>query len=160
MPVDFSADVPIFPPFSMMLTMITGRIIWKVTGQRLSFHNVKMPVRIAVLAIGFAMAKFAVLDNAGGSLAEAGSGTLFTPVGGLATTGLYEYTRNPMYVSLIFMALPMLSFVVNSAWPILLSPITWSYLTFVVIAAEEALLTAEFGAEYTAYQAKVPRWLI
>ena len=65
-----------------------------------------------------------------------------------------------MYAGLVFFALPTLSVVVNTAWPILLSPLTWAYLNFVVIAAEEKLLVEEFGAEYSAYCAKVPRWLI
>ena len=31
LPINFSADVPIFPPFAMMLTMMTSRLIWKIT---------------------------------------------------------------------------------------------------------------------------------
>ena len=83
---------------------------------------------------------------AGGELASSGSGALFTPVGGLATSGIYQWTRNPMYASLIFVALPCMSVVTNSAWPLLLSPLTFAYLNFVVIAAEEALLRKSFGA--------------
>ena len=160
LPINFSADIPIFPPFAMMLTMMTSRLIWKITGKRLAWHNLPMSVRVALLAVGLAITKFVVLDNAGGELAKAGSGTMFTPVGGLATEGLYAYTRNPMYTALIFFALPTLSTVVNTAWPLILSPITWSYLTYVVIAAEEELLTKAFPKEYAAYCEKVPRWLI
>ena len=85
---------------------------------------------------------------------------MFVPVNGLAKSGLYATTRNPMYVSLVFMALPMLSVVVDSAWPVLLSPLTWAYLNYVVIAAEEKLLHATFGAEFDEYAQSVPRWLI
>ena len=65
-----------------------------------------------------------------------------------------------MYTALIFLAIPTLSTVINSAWPLVLAPITWSYLNFVVIKAEEALLTEAFGDQYAAYCAKVPRWLV
>ena len=65
-----------------------------------------------------------------------------------------------MYAGLVFFALPTLSFVINSAWPVLLSPLTWAYLNYVVVAAEEKLLTEAFGAEFEAYCSKVPKWLI
>ena len=96
---------------------------------------------------------------AGGELASSGSGTMFTPVGGLATGGIYQVTRNPMYVSLVFVALPTMSVVLDTAWPLILSPLTFSYLNFVVIAAEEALLRKSFGEQYEQYCRSVPRWL-
>ena len=160
LPIDISADIPLFPPFAVMLTMMTSRLIWKITGKRLAWHNFPLSVRVAILASGLAFTKFVVLDNAGGELKKAGSGTMFTPVGGLATEGLYAYSRNPMYFFLVFFALPLLSTVVNTAWPLLLSPIPWSYLNFVVIAAEEELLAKAFPKDYAAYCEKVPRWLI
>ena len=97
---------------------------------------------------------------AGGTLADAGSGALFTPVNGLATDGLFQISRNPMYCGLLFLALPMMCIVVDSLWPVLLSPLTWAYLHYVVIAAEEALLSKAFGSEYAKYCTEVPRWLI
>ena len=162
-PFDPSADVPLFPPAAMMLTMMTSRLIWKLTGKRLSWVPrpfSAMAFRIALLAVGLACTKLVVLDGAGAELSKAGSGTLFVPVEGLATDGLYMYTRNPMYASLVFFALPCLATVTNSAWPILLSPLPWAYLNYVVIAAEEKLLAATFGNRYAAYCETVPRWLI
>ena len=63
LPIDLSADVPIFPPFAMMLTMMTSRLIWKITGKRLAWHNLPMSVRVAILAVGLAITKFVVLDK-------------------------------------------------------------------------------------------------
>lgn len=98
-PIDFSADVPIFPPFVIPLTMLSSRLIWKLSGNRLSYlPNALSPLafRVAILAVMVAVVKFVVLDLAGGELAKAGSGTLFTEVNGLATEGIYTITRNPM----------------------------------------------------------------
>ena len=162
-PIDFNADVPIFPPFAMMLTIISSQIIRKLTGRSLAFLPAicrPKSVRAAFLAVMLAVTKFIVLDSAGGELQKSGSGTLFVPVNGLATGGIYAYTRNPMYCGLIFLAIPSLSCVIDSAWPVILSPITWCYLNFVVIAAEEELLAETFGASFDAYCAEVPRWLI
>ena len=99
-PLDFGADVPVFPPFAMMLTMLTGRLLWFATGKRLPFTPKLLrttPVRVALFAIGLAITKFVVLDGAGGELTKAGSGTLFTPVEGLATEGLFSITRERRY---------------------------------------------------------------
>lgn len=159
-PIDFSADVPIIPPFAMFLTIFASGIFWKLSGRRLPLlPNIPLAVRVAALAVGVATA-YILVNQAGNELKAAGSGTLFVPVGGLATGGLYEITRNPMYCGLVFCALPACAVLFNSAWPILLAPILWSYLHFVVVAAEEALLSKEFGASYSEFTSRVPRWLL
>ena len=161
-PINIYADVPIFPPFSMMMTIMTGRLIAKLTGKRLAFLPgplSKLPVRIAILACGLAIF-LSGLKDAAGALTDAGSGALFTPVDGLATTGIYEISRNPMYAGLIFIGIPCVSCVLNTAWPLLISPLTWCYLNFVVIAAEEKLLAQLFGKKFDEYCEAVPRWLI
>ena len=162
-PINIYADIPIFPPFAMMLTVACSQIIRKLTGKPLAFLPAPLstvPVRVAFFAIAFPSIILMVLNPAGGELKAAGSGTLFTPVNGLATTGIYESTRNPMYAGLVFVAIPCMACVVNSAWPILISPLTWCYLNYVVIAAEEKLLAQAFGKQFDEYCQSVPRWLI
>ena len=89
----------------------------------------------------------------------AGSGTMFTPVGGLATGGIYQYSRNPLYASLVFIMLPSAALLFNTYWPIYLSPLLWAYLHYIVIAAEESLLAAAYPALFRSYIQTVPRWL-
>jgi|EP00900_Chrysochromulina_parva_P008486 hypothetical protein len=161
-PINLYADVPIFPPFAVALTIMTGLLLAKLTGKRLAFLPAplsKLPVRIAFMACALAFAKME-FDEASGALETAGSGTFFTPVNGLATTGLYKFTRNPMYVAVIFFAIPSVSCLINSAWPLLVSPLTWCYLNFIVIAAEEKLLSQTFPKQYEKYCESAPRWLI
>lgn len=76
----------------------------------------------------------------------------------LITRGPYAYSRNPMYVgwSLLYLGI---SFVVNSIWLLGVFPAVWAYSHFVVIKREEKFLQREFGAEYEAYQDRVPRYL-
>ena len=107
MPVDFSADVPIFPPAATALCALLGVLLWKLTGARLRVLPAPLAglsFRLAVTA-AVAAVSVAVLSRAGNTLKEAGSGTLFTPVGGMATDGPYSFTRNPMYSGLVFAAL-------------------------------------------------------
>ena len=76
----------------------------------------------------------------------------------LVTTGANAVSRNPMYVGMA--GLLVANAVRLRSWTALL-PVT-AFIVFidrVQIAAEEPALLANFGAEYEAYHATVPRWL-
>lgn len=76
----------------------------------------------------------------------------------LVTTGIYRFTRNPMYVGIVFVLLGC--FVAFGAVsPALGLPAFIAYITRYQIRPEEQVLLAKFGSEYAAYQAKVRRWL-
>lgn len=76
----------------------------------------------------------------------------------LVTAGIYRYTRNPMYLGLLFLLV---------AWAVLLSspfallgPVAFvTYISRFQIVPEERVLAALFGTEYAAYQSEVRRWL-
>jgi protein-S-isoprenylcysteine O-methyltransferase Ste14 len=147
MPVDFSADVPIFPPAATALCALLGVLLWKLTGARLRVLPAPLAglsFRLAVTA-AVAAVSVAVLSRAGNSLKDAGSGTLFTPVGGMATDGPYSFTRNPMYSGLVFGVMPGTAALADSAWMLLMAAPLFLYLHLVVIPAEEGLLSEEFG---------------
>lgn len=76
----------------------------------------------------------------------------------LVTTGANTITRNPMYVG---MAGVLLGHAVwRGSWAALLPLGAFVvYLDRVQVAAEEAALLTNFGAEYDAYRATTPRWL-
>ncbi len=76
----------------------------------------------------------------------------------LVVTGIYRWTRNPMYVGLLMWLV---------AWALFLGhALAWGGLPLFVltmnrlqIAPEERAMTALFGAEYAAYCAHVRRWV-
>ena len=75
----------------------------------------------------------------------------------LVTSGIYRYTRNPMYLG---MATWLLAW---SAWlgtPIGLlgAPLFMLYMNQFQIGPEERALRTLFGAEFEAYAARVRRW--
>lgn len=76
----------------------------------------------------------------------------------LVTRGPFALSRNPIYVSDWFVYLGV-TLLLGTVWPLLLAPLVWAVMRFGVIAHEEAHLTAKFGDEYRAYQARVRRWL-
>lgn len=76
----------------------------------------------------------------------------------VVTTGIYRFTRNPMYVGIVivllgcFVAFGGLSAVVGL-------PVFVLYITRFQIQPEERALQSKFGSAYTEYQARVRRWL-
>jgi protein-S-isoprenylcysteine O-methyltransferase Ste14 len=75
----------------------------------------------------------------------------------LVTSGVYQRTRNPMYLSFLFFMIG-LGLALPNPWLILLAPVLLIYMQERVIKREEGYLSARFGAEYDAYRAKVRRW--
>ena len=92
-------------------------------------------------------------------LQGAGSGVAFTPVAGITTSGIYAYTRNPIYVAMVMGVLPGLALLFDSAWPLISAAPMFVYLSKVVIPVEEAFLVQHYGSVYEAYLAAVPRWI-
>jgi protein-S-isoprenylcysteine O-methyltransferase Ste14 len=76
----------------------------------------------------------------------------------IVTSGVYRYTRNPMYVGL---ALMLVGWAVHIAVPfVLVGPVVFIlFITRFQIIPEERVLTSKFGGEYRKYQERVRRWL-
>lgn len=73
-------------------------------------------------------------------------------------TGIYRYTRNPMYLGIAFVLLGCFLAFGGLSAVIGLPTFVW-YITRFQIIPEERVLQAKFGGEYTAYLASVRRWL-
>jgi protein-S-isoprenylcysteine O-methyltransferase Ste14 len=75
----------------------------------------------------------------------------------LITSGPYRFSRNPMYVSLIFAYLGEAGFL-SHAWPIIVFPLVVAYVDRIVIPLEEKILLDDFKTEYENYCSSVRRW--
>lgn len=73
-------------------------------------------------------------------------------------TGLYRFSRNPMYLA---MALAHLGFALwsDSLGPLLMLPVACLLIDRLVIAREERHLSRRFGRSYEEYRRHVRRWL-
>ena len=80
------------------------------------------------------------------------------PSTALVTTGIYRYTRNPMYLgmTLIYAGLAMIS---DSVIAFALVPALLLLVTGGVIKREERYLEVKFGEPYRAYKRQVRRWI-
>ena len=76
----------------------------------------------------------------------------------LVTSGVYRYTRNPMYLGMLTVLL---------AWAVYLSApasllavvVFWLYIDRLQIRPEEEALVRLFGSTFTDYKSRVRRWL-
>lgn len=76
----------------------------------------------------------------------------------LVTSGPYRFTRNPMYVGLTLIYLGVAG-TRAEIWPVIVLPVLFAYVNFVVIPVEERRLHDVFGDAYAQYGARVRRWL-
>eukprot|EP01103_Thecamoeba_quadrilineata_P004127 TRINITY_DN13854_c0_g1_i1.p1 TRINITY_DN13854_c0_g1~~TRINITY_DN13854_c0_g1_i1.p1 ORF type:complete len:154 (-),score=14.71 TRINITY_DN13854_c0_g1_i1:53-514(-) len=76
---------------------------------------------------------------------------------GLATSGIYQYSRNPLYVSdlmLLFGA----AILTNSMYMVALVVPVFLYFTMVLVPREERYLQSVFEEDYRRYGNRVARW--
>jgi len=76
----------------------------------------------------------------------------------LITTGMYQYSRNPMYLGLLFL-LTGWGFILASASPLIMLPVFVVIITRQQILPEEQVLEQKFGQQYRDYKKSVKRWL-
>ena len=80
------------------------------------------------------------------------------PTTAISTDGIYQFSRNPMYISLTLVYLGIAAWV-NSLWILLLLVPVLVVLTQGVIKREERYLKKKFGDEYLRYKSQVRRWI-
>lgn len=76
----------------------------------------------------------------------------------IVSTGVYRFTRNPMYLGMVFM-LTAWAVYMGSAWALVGVPVFMAYITRFQIQPEERALAARFGQRYADYCGRVRRWL-
>lgn len=80
------------------------------------------------------------------------------PARALVTTGIYRWTRNPIYLA-FFLVYGGIGIVVRSPWILLLALPLAITIRYGVVAREEAYLERRFGDIYLDYKQRVRRWL-
>jgi protein-S-isoprenylcysteine O-methyltransferase Ste14 len=80
------------------------------------------------------------------------------PSSSLVTSGVYRFTRNPMYLGMLLLYAGI-ALIWAGPWSATLFPLIFLILNFYVVAREEAYLTRRFGEAYGSYQMQVRRWL-
>jgi protein-S-isoprenylcysteine O-methyltransferase Ste14 len=138
-----------------LVALILGAIAWGIGGPALDFpgrtifatHAASLGLAVEIVAaLAFVKRKTTLLP-----WAPERTGTL-------VTSGLFRFSRNPMYVG---QALLLAAWVLYLwTWIALLAvPAHVLYMNRFQIGPEERILAAKFGNEYESYRSRVRRWL-
>ena len=82
----------------------------------------------------------------------------FKKVNKLITSGIYRYSRNPMYLGLLMLVTSTSIFYLN-IFSITTPFIFYFWINRFQIKREEIFLTEKFGKEYLLYKTKTRRWI-
>ena len=82
----------------------------------------------------------------------------FKKVNKLVTSGIFKYSRNPMYLGMLMVVLSTSIFYLN-IYSILTPFLFIFWINKFQIKREEAFLTEKFGKEYLSYKNKTRKWL-
>ena len=150
-----SLELKIPPP---VVALLVGGIMWMA--KHAPF--LAIPRNIVLLAA-------ATLVLAGFAIAGAGlisfrrAGTTVHPhrpqeTSALVTTGIYRYSRNPMYAGMLLIVVAWAVYL-GSLWALAGPVVFVLYINRFQILPEERVLSAKFGETYAAYRSKVRPWL-
>ncbi|MGL5137445.1 MAG: methyltransferase family protein, partial [Beijerinckiaceae bacterium] len=117
------------------------------------FDAIQAGVGWGVVAAGVAIAWFAIRSFMGAD-------TAIHPTHAarrLVTFGIYNRTRNPMYLGAM-VAFLGIAIATGNIWRVMALPVLFMGLQNLAIIREEAHLAARFGAEWTEYAGRVRRW--
>ena len=149
-------ELKVPPP---LLALCVGLLMW-LASRGIAPLEASLPLRaIAGIPFGIVGLSFVLA----GFLSFRQAKTTINPIkpmatSALVTTGLYRYTRNPMYLGLLLMLLGWAAYLANPV-AFLFLPLFMLYINRFQITPEERALSSMFGAAFAAYKARVRRWL-
>ena len=112
-----------------------------------------------VLGTGFVVAGLLISFAGAGLFRRLGTAIVpYKPATRLVTSGIYRWTRNPMYLGMAVAYAGVAAFF-GSLSSLVLLPLVLVTVQTQVIAREEAYLERAFGAEYEAYKKRVRAWI-
>jgi protein-S-isoprenylcysteine O-methyltransferase Ste14 len=123
---------------------------------RYSNHNrAAHPVGFVLITLGIVALLWCVRD-----FYVSGKGTLapWAPPQRLVIIGLYRYSRNPMYVSVLLVLLGW-AFTFGSVGLFVYTIAVLIAFHLRVVFGEEPWLARRYGSEWESYVSRVPRWL-
>jgi protein-S-isoprenylcysteine O-methyltransferase Ste14 len=140
--------------FLICVALMWG-INWLIAAQRLEFLYQKW---VAVLFIGFG-----VILGILGVFEFTKLSTTVNPhkpenTSKLVTSGVYRFSRNPMYAGLLF-CLVGIGIYFGNLWSFLVIPVFIWYMNEFQVKPEEVVMRQKFGSDFKEYSEKVNRWI-
>jgi protein-S-isoprenylcysteine O-methyltransferase Ste14 len=145
------------PP--VVVVLLAGAAMWLVASAlpTLAFlFPYKQAVAVALMAAGGVVAALGVVSFRRARTTV--DPTKPQAASSLVTTGIYRFTRNPMYLGFLLVLAGVAALLANAAALVLL-PVFVVYMNLFQIKPEERALSATFGLDFTTYTKRVRRWM-
>jgi protein-S-isoprenylcysteine O-methyltransferase Ste14 len=148
------AQVKVLPPVVLVAALCIGALVSKLVPSAMLPPRASSTVGTLIIVASLIIARsaFREIRRAGTSL------DIRKPTTALVTTGVFRFTRNPIYLSMVLVYVGV-AFLLNSFWMLVLSIATGVALFRLAIKPEEQYLEAKFGDAYRVYRGKVRRWI-
>ncbi len=151
-----SAKVRFPPPLGVVGFLLIGIIIDRIAGLSGLWFSSSLRLLLAAAAAGLGIAM--ILTAVFGFRAAGTPPEPWREVTAFVTSGVYRFTRNPMYLGMAAIYIG-LALGISSVAAILLFPVVIIVIRTQVIAREETYMTRAFGDTYIDYCKRVRRWL-
>ena len=148
------ADVKAHPPILLLIHVGAAWLLGRFTVLPIIVSPLIRGIGLLLAGIGFLLGVLSLyaFTKARTTLNPHGSVT------SIVSTGIYRFTRNPIYLGMVFMLIGFpLAF--GNVWGIPLVVAFIPLMNKLVIEREEAYLEKKFGEGYTGYKSRVRRWL-
>jgi len=116
-------------------------------------YSIFLPLKLRSLCLYIGL-PIALLGGIG--IITAGISWATTPLSEPITSGLYRYSRNPLYVSMVVIHLGI--GIATASWLLLLYTAIYAVGMIAYIHAEEEGCLEQYGDSYRDYMQRIPRW--
>jgi protein-S-isoprenylcysteine O-methyltransferase Ste14 len=149
-------ELKIPPPLVALFLAILMWLMPALAGSLAIPLSLRRGVALALLCLGLSIA-------VSGIVAFRRARTTLNPIkassaSALVSSGVYRFTRNPMYLGLLLVLFAW-AMLLSNPLALLLLPVYVLYINRFQIIPEERVLASLFGTEYSAYKECVRRWL-
>ena len=146
--------IKIPPP--ILVIILTSLVYFSSTKLELIHLPYRQSVSVIILIIGLIVIISPVIDFIKSKTTV--NPVKFKNVNTLVTTGIYRYSRNPMYLGMILIIISTTVYYLN--FLSVFSPlIFYIWINKFQINREEIFLEDKFGSEYLKYKSKTRRWI-
>ena len=150
------AAVRVPPPLAYLAAVVAGvglnEFIWPLPIGLARGPGVALALLVALLGVALAVAALRLFRATG----QDPKPWLATPE--IVRTGVYRFTRNPMYVAGALLQ-SAIGIGLGNLWILLLVPLACVVVQITAVRHEEAYLERKFGDAYLDYKKSVRRWL-
>jgi protein-S-isoprenylcysteine O-methyltransferase Ste14 len=155
---EHAAAVKFPPPLLPIITIVAGHVI----GRFLPLFpdlTLPTPARYWIGGLICAAAVIGLIILPARQFQQTGQDPKpWTPTPEIVVSGVYKFTRNPMYLGMLVFCLGF-AVILSDAWIVVLTPLCGWFIYFLAIRHEEIYLEEKFDESYRAYKTTVRRWL-